>query len=130
VVAHAHRGHGVDHHAELSDLARKYFGRDRASRATILPVAAKGKPPLLLTAPPDQSESVGRLHLLRRPSFGHGGARRLFRLVLLALARLFYPDTKRTDTWFRHYTENFRTVELNAPFYSWPKLATAQKLGA
>jgi zinc protease len=40
--------------AELSDLARKYLGRDRASRATILPVAAKGKPPLLLTAPPDE----------------------------------------------------------------------------
>ncbi|MBA3763564.1 MAG: DUF72 domain-containing protein, partial [Chthoniobacterales bacterium] len=39
---------------------------------------------------------------------------------------LFYPDTKRTDTWFRHYTDNFRSVELNAPFYSWPKLATAK----
>ena len=39
---------------------------------------------------------------------------------------IFYPDTKRTDTWFQHYTENFRTVELNAPFYSWPKLATAK----
>src|SRR3712207_1639337 len=39
---------------------------------------------------------------------------------------IFYPDTKRTDTWFRHYTENFRTVELNAPFYSWPKIATVK----
>ena len=39
---------------------------------------------------------------------------------------LFYPDTKRTDTWFRHYRENFSTVELNAPFYSWPKLATVK----
>ncbi len=38
----------------------------------------------------------------------------------------FYPDTQRTDTWFRHYTDNFRTVELNAPFYSWPKLATVK----
>lgn len=34
---------------------------------------------------------------------------------------IFYPDTKRTDKWFRHYTESFDTVELNAPFYSWPK---------
>ena len=34
---------------------------------------------------------------------------------------LFYPDTKRTDTWFKHYAANFDTVELNAPFYSWPK---------
>jgi uncharacterized protein YecE (DUF72 family) len=39
---------------------------------------------------------------------------------------IFYPDTKRTDTWFKHYTENFRTVELNAPFYSWPKIATVK----
>jgi uncharacterized protein YecE (DUF72 family) len=39
---------------------------------------------------------------------------------------LFYPDTKRTDTWFKHYTENFGTVELNAPFYKWPTLATAK----
>jgi uncharacterized protein YecE (DUF72 family) len=37
---------------------------------------------------------------------------------------IFYPDTPRTDTWFRHYTECFKTVELNAPFYSWPKDTT------
>jgi uncharacterized protein YecE (DUF72 family) len=39
---------------------------------------------------------------------------------------LFYPESGRTDQWFEHYTENFRTVELNAPFYSWPKIATAK----
>jgi uncharacterized protein YecE (DUF72 family) len=39
---------------------------------------------------------------------------------------IFYPDTKRTDTWFRHYTSTFNTVELNAPFYSWPKLSTVK----
>jgi uncharacterized protein YecE (DUF72 family) len=39
---------------------------------------------------------------------------------------VFYPDTKRTDGWFRHYTTNFSTVELNAPFYSWPRLATVK----
>lgn len=38
----------------------------------------------------------------------------------------FYPDTKRTDTWFRHYVANFDTVELNAPFYKWPKDATVK----
>ena len=38
----------------------------------------------------------------------------------------FYPDTKRTDGWFKHYTSEFKTVELNAPFYSWPKLATVK----
>lgn len=39
---------------------------------------------------------------------------------------LFYPDTPRADQWFRHYTQHFNTVELNAPFYSWPKIATAK----
>jgi uncharacterized protein YecE (DUF72 family) len=39
---------------------------------------------------------------------------------------IFYPDTKRTDTWFRHYTATFKTVELNAPFYSWPKPGTVK----
>jgi uncharacterized protein YecE (DUF72 family) len=39
---------------------------------------------------------------------------------------IFYPDTKRTDGWFKHYAENFNTVELNAPFYSWPKTATVR----
>ncbi len=39
---------------------------------------------------------------------------------------IFYPDTKRTDSWFKHYTQNFRTVELNAPFYKWPKIATVK----
>ena len=39
---------------------------------------------------------------------------------------IFYPqEIPRTD-WFRHYTENFDTVELNAPFYSWPTIATVK----
>ncbi|MFL6583855.1 MAG: DUF72 domain-containing protein [Chthoniobacterales bacterium] len=38
----------------------------------------------------------------------------------------FYPENSRPDVWFRHYTANFNTVELNAPFYSWPKLATVR----
>jgi uncharacterized protein YecE (DUF72 family) len=29
-----------------------------------------------------------------------------------------------THKWFEHYSSTFRTVELNAPFYSWPKPAT------
>jgi uncharacterized protein YecE (DUF72 family) len=38
----------------------------------------------------------------------------------------FYPEeTPRTD-WFRHYAESFDTVELNAPFYSWPTVATVK----
>ncbi len=39
---------------------------------------------------------------------------------------IFYPETKRTDTWFKHYTATFNTVELNAPFYKWPKLSTVK----
>jgi len=39
---------------------------------------------------------------------------------------IFYPEGNRTDTWFKHYVANFDTVELNAPFYSWPKDATVR----
>lgn len=39
---------------------------------------------------------------------------------------IFYPDTKGTDGWFKHYTAHFNTVELNAPFYKWPKPATVK----
>ena len=38
----------------------------------------------------------------------------------------FYPLTVPTHKWFPYYTEHFKTVELNAPFYSWPKRATVQ----
>ena len=41
------------------------------------------------------------------------------RLVLLALARHLYPRTFPRLKWFDHYVARFRTVELNAPFYSW-----------
>ncbi|MFL6514865.1 MAG: DUF72 domain-containing protein [Chthoniobacterales bacterium] len=39
---------------------------------------------------------------------------------------IFYPEGNRTDSWFKHYVQNFDTVELNAPFYSWPKDATVK----
>src|SRR5688572_4139944 len=35
----------------------------------------------------------------------------------------FYPSQMPTKDWFAHYAEQFDTVELNAPFYSWPTLA-------
>src|SRR3954447_990243 len=38
----------------------------------------------------------------------------------------FYPESSRPDAWFRHYTANFNTVELNAPFYRWPHLANVR----
>lgn len=36
----------------------------------------------------------------------------------------FYPSEMPTSEWFSHYMSQFKTVELNAPFYSWPTLAT------
>ncbi len=37
---------------------------------------------------------------------------------------LFYPEEIPTHHWFKHYLKNFKTVELNAPFYNWPKIQT------
>lgn len=36
----------------------------------------------------------------------------------------FYPAELPGSRWFEHYASRFKTVELNAPFYSWPTLAT------
>lgn len=38
----------------------------------------------------------------------------------------FYPADLPTSRWFEHYARRFRTVELNAPFYSWPTVATVE----
>jgi uncharacterized protein YecE (DUF72 family) len=38
----------------------------------------------------------------------------------------FYPEGTPSSRWFDYYASQFRTVELNAPFYSWPTLATVQ----
>jgi uncharacterized protein YecE (DUF72 family) len=37
---------------------------------------------------------------------------------------VFYPDGLPTNQWFKHYAHRFSTVELNAPFYSWPTVGT------
>ena len=39
---------------------------------------------------------------------------------------LFYPQDLPTNAWFSYYAKTFSTVELNAPFYSWPTLATVK----
>jgi uncharacterized protein YecE (DUF72 family) len=39
---------------------------------------------------------------------------------------VFYPADLPTNQWFGHYAKSFRTVELNAPFYSWPTIAAVQ----
>jgi uncharacterized protein YecE (DUF72 family) len=36
----------------------------------------------------------------------------------------FYPEGHPSSRWFEYYASRFSTVELNAPFYSWPTLAT------
>ena len=41
---------------------------------------------------------------------------------------IFYPAQEvTTKNWFAYYANVFRTVELNAPFYRWPKPATVQR---
>ncbi len=36
----------------------------------------------------------------------------------------FYPPGLPSSRWFEHYAGQFKTVELNAPFYAWPTVAT------
>jgi uncharacterized protein YecE (DUF72 family) len=41
---------------------------------------------------------------------------------------IFYPRQEvTTKNWFGYYANVFRTVELNAPFYRWPKPATIRR---
>ncbi len=39
---------------------------------------------------------------------------------------LVYPEDLSSRRWFDHYQHAFDTVELNAPFYHWPRLATVR----
>jgi len=39
---------------------------------------------------------------------------------------LVYPADLPTGQWLAHYQRTFDTVELNAPFYHWPRLTTVQ----
>lgn len=38
-----------------------------------------------------------------------------------------YPDDLPTKSWFHYYADAFPTVELNAPFYSWPTVKTVKE---
>lgn len=38
--------------------------------------------------------------------------------------QVFYPERLPTHRWFAHYRRRFSTVELNAPFYRWPRDST------
>lgn len=41
---------------------------------------------------------------------------------------IFYPPLEpTTERWFAYYANVFQTVELNAPFYRWPKPATVRR---
>jgi uncharacterized protein YecE (DUF72 family) len=41
---------------------------------------------------------------------------------------IFYPAHEvTTKNWFAYYANVFRTVELNAPFYTWPKPITVRR---
>ncbi|MCS7336838.1 MAG: DUF72 domain-containing protein [Verrucomicrobiae bacterium] len=37
-----------------------------------------------------------------------------------------YPAELEKDQWFDHYQKHFKTVELNAPFYHWPRPSTVE----
>jgi len=37
-----------------------------------------------------------------------------------------YPENLPVSRWFDHYQQSHDTVELNAPFYHWPRLTTVQ----
>ena len=39
---------------------------------------------------------------------------------------LFYPKALPTKEWFSYYAKHFRTVEINASFYSWPTEASVK----
>jgi uncharacterized protein YecE (DUF72 family) len=39
---------------------------------------------------------------------------------------VFYPRRSNTADWFGYYSRRFNTVELNAPFYSWPTVNTVK----
>src|SRR5690349_19273599 len=40
----------------------------------------------------------------------------------------FYPPELPSHRWFaEHYARHFNTVELNAPFYRWPKPETVKR---
>lgn len=39
---------------------------------------------------------------------------------------IFYPEELATRDWFAHYAKTFKTVEINASFYSWPTEATVK----
>src|SRR5581483_6032957 len=38
----------------------------------------------------------------------------------------FYPNNIPRERWFAHYASKFNTVELNAPFYSWPTIGAVK----
>ena len=38
----------------------------------------------------------------------------------------FYPSELPTNQWFEYYAKHFKTVELNAPFYSWPTVSAVR----
>lgn len=38
----------------------------------------------------------------------------------------FYKQDSQPSEWFTHYASRFKTVELNAPFYSWPTPGTVK----
>ncbi|MDZ4690942.1 DUF72 domain-containing protein [Terricaulis sp.] len=89
-----------------------------------------------------RAENVGRAEAMRAERLAHpvalGSKSKLGRRTALPLnvgcsgwfywhwKRCFYPADLSTKDWFDYYAARFKTVELNAPFYSWPTAATVR----
>ena len=89
--------------AQLMHIARLEHERGRTSAMQPTPTPAFWKRA--------NANRSSRMRFVRAGIAGHwGGA--------------LYPKDIPRASWFQHYASTFGTVELNAPFYSWPTLAT------
>lgn len=96
-------------------LARKLEKREKQRAVNIVRAAKMHAARLALELPANESNLTG-------PGF-HVGCSGWF---YWHWRGSFYPEELPTKSWFDHYAANFSTVELNAPFYSWPTVHAVQ----
>jgi len=89
---------------------------DAPDARSVAPIAAEANESAVSAAPPqtDPQNTPARLNI------GCSG------WFYWAWRERFYPSALPTTQWFAYYASHFDTVELNAPFYSWPTMATVQ----
>jgi uncharacterized protein YecE (DUF72 family) len=96
---------------ELRRAKQREANVGRAAKMRVARLAAEAKPPANKPSKPSKATTY------------HVGCSGWF---YWHWRDLFYPPGVPTRDWFDHYARNFDTVELNAPFYSWPTLANVQ----